>query len=57
MTALLGRLLLTLACLATPAAPGAADDEGFRPLFDGRTLDGWVRFGGKPDDHVEDEKE
>ena len=30
-----------LAVLAAQAAPPAADAEGFRPLFDGKTLDGW----------------
>jgi len=31
---------------AAPSAP-AADEEGFVPLFDGKTLDGWVQRGGK----------
>ncbi len=31
-------------------------DEGFRPLFDGKTLDGWQQHGGKAMYHVEDEQ-
>ena len=32
-----------------------ADDKGFTPLFDGKTLDGWVQHGGKAKyDIVED---
>jgi len=34
-------LALGLATLAAQAEPPAADAEGFRPLFDGRTLEGW----------------
>lgn len=29
------------------AAAPQPDEPGFRPLFDGRTLDGWQRFGAK----------
>jgi len=32
----------------------AADDDGFAPLFDGKTLDGWKQFGGKADYKAED---
>jgi hypothetical protein len=42
--------LLTVAilCLAVCGAAAAADDaEGFKPLFDGETLDGWTQRGGK----------
>jgi hypothetical protein len=31
----------------------AADEEGFRPLFDGKTLDGWEQHGGKAQYRVE----
>lgn len=34
-------LSLAMACLA-------ADDDGFVPLFDGKSLSGWVRLDGKP---------
>ncbi len=34
-------IVVGLAVLAAQAAPPAADAEGFRPLFDGKTLDGW----------------
>jgi hypothetical protein len=36
---------MLVVCLAGFAA--AADEEGFRPLFDGKTLDGWKQHGGK----------
>ena len=35
-------LVVSLAGLAA-----AAEEEGFRPLFDGKTLDGWKQHGGK----------
>lgn len=41
---------LSLACLAAAplvASPLAAAEEGFVPLFDGKTLDGWEQHGGK----------
>ncbi len=34
------------------AAARAVDDDGFVPLFDGETLDGWVRVNGAPDTFV-----
>ena len=34
-----GMLFLVAACLAAPRA--GADEAGFQPLFDGKTLDGW----------------
>ena len=44
------RTLFRVACLALPliltGADLAADEEGFKPLFDGKTLDGWT---GDPD--------
>lgn len=36
-----------LAALAAPPLMLKAVEEGFTPLFDGRTLDGWVLVGGK----------
>lgn len=40
--------LLALLAVTAIAAPVAADDkDGFRPLFDGKTLEGWVQRGGK----------
>lgn len=36
------RCLLTMYCVMLAAtAAGAADEEGFTPLFDGKSLDGW----------------
>jgi hypothetical protein len=40
-----------LGCASAPAASDAAD--GAIELFDGRTLDGWVRRGGAAEYHVE----
>jgi hypothetical protein len=40
------RTLLSISCLAAvlalATAARAADEEGFKPLFDGKTLNGWV---------------
>jgi len=38
--------VVALVAGAAPWAP-AADEEGFVPLFDGKSLDGWVQRGGK----------
>src|SRR6185295_2724349 len=40
-------LLLLAACGAAGQKPGA--DDGFVPLFDGRSLDGWVRVNCAPE--------
>ena len=34
-------ILMGLAAALAQAEPPAADAEGFRPLFDGNTLEGW----------------
>ena len=40
--------LASLLAVTAIAAPVAADDkDGFRPLFDGKTLEGWIQRGGK----------
>jgi hypothetical protein len=36
------------------AAARAEDETGFRPLFDGKTLDGWIQRSGKAKYTVED---
>lgn len=38
---------LFLAAVAAPASAQAPTESGFRPLFDGKTLTGWVQHGGK----------
>lgn len=48
--ALFSLALLAIAC----SFPAAADEEGFKPLFDGKTLDGWTQHGGKAKYRVED---
>ncbi len=48
-------LTLTLASLAfLGRAAWSADDEGWTPLFDGKTLDGWKVNGGRATYAVED---
>lgn len=39
---------LLAAVLLAPLLLPAAEDEGFKPLFDGRTLDGWVPVNAAP---------
>lgn len=51
-------VLLVAGC-ASSSAPVMADrparaDDGWRALFDGRTLDGWVQRGGRAEYRVED---
>jgi hypothetical protein len=43
--ALLRRFALALVLL--PAGAARADDASWKPLFDGKSLDGWVQRGGK----------
>ncbi len=45
--------LLVLAILPRASLP-AAEEAAFRPLFDGKTLDGWIQRGGKAKYAVED---
>lgn len=45
--------VLAAASLMGIAVRGA-EEEGFRPLFDGKTLDGWEQHGGKAQYRVED---
>ncbi len=37
---------MLVVCL-TAVATAAAEEEGFKPLFDGKTLEGWKQHGGK----------
>ncbi len=48
---ILNAALLSLCCLGATAR---ADDEGWTPLFDGKTLDGWAVRGGNARYRVED---
>ena len=43
--------LLVLSCLGSTAR---ADEEGWTPLFDGKSLDGWAVRGGNAEYQVED---
>lgn len=43
---LLGRFVLCGFLLSVAAQAIAADDTGFVPLFDGKSLDGWKKVGG-----------
>lgn len=54
---LYARLLPTIACalsLAMAATAQADDKDGFRPLFDGKTLNGWTQKNGTATYRVED---
>ena len=46
--------LMALALVIVPVRPSPADDEGWMPLFDGKTLDGWKVNGGHASYEVED---
>ncbi len=48
------RTLLVAAIAATVSLPTDAADEGFVPLFDGKTLDGWEQHSGEAKYRVED---
>lgn len=43
-----GRSAFLIGVLLVAAGPRPADEPEFRPLFDGASLAGWQRFGGKP---------
>jgi len=43
-----------LLCLLLSTCASAAEDDGFVPLFDGKTLDGWKQLGGKAKYEVQD---
>ena len=40
-------IIVLLAIAVFPLAARCEDNTGFRPLFDGKTLSGWVQRGGK----------
>jgi hypothetical protein len=47
-------LLFASLCVFCGHASFAADEEGFVPLFDGKTLEGWTQRGGKAKYTIED---
>ena len=54
------RVSTSLGCIAAALLMGAstawsADEDGFKPLFDGKTLEGWHQHGGKAKYRVEEE--
>jgi len=49
---LLLAVVLAVACCCSTGA--VAQEEGFKPLFDGKTLDGWRKAGGGATYRVED---
>ena len=48
------RFLSASVCAATLLLSARAVDDGFVPLFDGKTLDGWEQHSGKAEYRVED---
>lgn len=46
--------LAALACAALTITAALADEEGFKPLFDGKTLDGWNVAENKDSFKIED---
>ncbi len=48
------KLLLSLAAALTVSTAAFAADDGFVPLFDGKTLSGWEQHSGKAEYRVED---
>jgi hypothetical protein len=48
------RTLTLLAVMVSFASASWAADDGFKPLFDGKTLDGWTQRGGKAKYEVKD---
>ena len=53
-TLLCTALLFNVATTALFAADAKSDGGGWLPLFDGKTLDGWVQRGGKAPYRIED---
>src|SRR5688572_15096474 len=49
-------LALALSALPMTAAEKKSETAGWTPLFDGKTLDGWVQRGGKAKYSVEEEQ-
>ena len=45
---------ISLVFVTVPADAGATEDDGFTPLFDGKTLEGWTVRGGTAAYKVED---
>lgn len=43
----ISRRTVLAALAAAPGVAMAADEPGFKPLFDGKTLNGWVLMGGR----------
>lgn len=52
----LGLALVVTLALSSTLPARAADEEGFTPLFDGKSLAGWKQHGGKANYKVEDEQ-
>lgn len=47
-------LAWALTLVAAACCPAAQDEEGFLPLFDGKSLSGWKQLGGKAKYEVQD---
>ena len=53
MPTILPRVFLSVAFVVCALPAFAAEEEGFKPLFDGKTLEGWKQHGGKAKYRVE----
>src|SRR5688572_14759886 len=54
ITAWLSLMVVSLASLPVSAADSKSEADGWRALFDGKTLDGWIQRGGKANYSVEE---
>lgn len=54
MKSSLGLALVVTLALSAALSARAADEEGLKPLFDGKSLTGWKQHGGKANYKVED---
>lgn len=54
MTRMFFKSMLVLSLIAMPALLAGAADDGWKPLFDGKTLDGWVQHNGTATYRVKD---
>jgi hypothetical protein len=49
------RWVITVLMVTATAAASLAEETGWKPLFDGKSLDGWIQRGGKASYSIEDD--